>query len=118
MERLRNRRPGLGREPRFHGDAPGPAQSSHPTDAIVFAYAGAERPGTKQASPDADLCGCELPGYFCSGVPGILAHIENGRLAAGAEVERCDQCQRYPSDEAARERLRELGFVQPEAPVV
>ncbi len=55
-------------------------------------------------------CECELPGYFCSGVPGILAHLENGRLADGAEVERCGLCCRYPSDAAALEKLRELGF--------
>jgi len=39
-------------------------------------------------------CECEKPGYFCSGVPG-----------------RCDLCQRYPSDAAALEKLRELGYV-------
>ena len=55
-------------------------------------------------------CACEKPGYFCSGVPGILAHVENGRLAQGAKVERCDLCQQYPSDAAALEKLRELGY--------
>jgi hypothetical protein len=55
-------------------------------------------------------CDCELPGVFCSGVPGILAHIENGRLAPHCNVERCDLCQRYPSDEAALEKLVELGM--------
>jgi len=58
-------------------------------------------------------CECEKPGYFFSGVPGILAHMENGRLAPGAEVERCDLCQRYPTDEAALEKLRELGHGPP-----
>ena len=58
-------------------------------------------------------CECEKPGYFCSGVPGILAHMENGFLAEGAEVNRCDLCRRYPSDEAAFEKLRELGLVPP-----
>ena len=53
-------------------------------------------------------CECEKPGFFCSGVPGILAHMENGRLAEGAQANRCDLCQRYPSDEAAFEKLREL----------
>jgi uroporphyrinogen-III synthase len=43
-------------------------------------------------------------------VPGILAHLENGLLAGGAKVERCDLYQRYPSDEAAYQRLRELGY--------
>ncbi len=58
-------------------------------------------------------CDCQRPGYFCSGVPGIIARIENGRLARGSKVERCDLCQRYPSDEAALKRLRELGYVDP-----
>ena len=43
-------------------------------------------------------CECELPGFFYSGVPGILARIEAGRLVTGATVERCDLCQRYPDD--------------------
>ncbi len=64
------------------------------------------------AGPE-DECDCEKPGYFCSGVPGILAHIESGRLAPGAKVERCDLCRRYPSDEAAAEKLRELGHDRP-----
>jgi len=53
-------------------------------------------------------CECQKPGFFCSGVPGILAHMENGRLAEGAQVNRCDLCRRYPSDEAAFEKLRQL----------
>jgi hypothetical protein len=55
-------------------------------------------------------CDCEVPGMFCSGVPGILAAMKNGRLAPGAVVERCDLCQRYPSDEAAYQQLVELGL--------
>lgn len=62
---------------------------------------------------DCLLCECEEPGSFYSGVPGILAHVENGKLTPGAKVERCDLCQRYPSDEAALGKLRELGYVQP-----
>ncbi len=58
-------------------------------------------------------CECELPGHFCSGVPGILAHLENGRLAEGATVERCGLCCRYPSDAAAMEKLHELGYAPP-----
>jgi len=57
---------------------------------------------------DDTRCECEKPGFFCSGIPGILAHMENGRLAKGAKVNRCDLCQRYPSDEAALEKLRQL----------
>jgi hypothetical protein len=53
-------------------------------------------------------CECEQPGYFCCGVPGILAHLEDGRLPEGAKVERCGLCCRYPSDAAALEKLREL----------
>lgn len=60
-------------------------------------------------SPD-EKCDCELPGYFCSGVPGILAHMENGRLADDSGVERCDLCQRYPTDESALESLRRRGL--------
>lgn len=56
-------------------------------------------------------CECEEPGHFCSGVPGILAHMENGSLTKGTQVNRCDLCRRYPSDEAAFEKLRELGLV-------
>lgn len=59
---------------------------------------------------DDTYCDCQLPGFFCSGVPGIVAHVENGRLSATAKVERCDACQRYPNDEAALVKLRELGF--------
>lgn len=62
---------------------------------------------------DDSRCECEKPGFFSSGIPGILAHMENGRLAQGAQVNRCDLCQRYPSDEAAFEKLRDLGHVSP-----
>jgi hypothetical protein len=64
---------------------------------------------------DENRCECEKGGFFCSGVPGILAHMENGRLADGAQVNRCDLCQRYPSDEAALEKLRELDLIPPKA---
>lgn len=60
--------------------------------------------------PPTEPCECERPGPFCSGVPGVLARVENQRLAPGAAVERCDLCRRFPSDEAAFERLRELGI--------
>jgi hypothetical protein len=56
------------------------------------------------------VCDCQRLGEFCSGVPGILAHLENGRLAEGAKVERCDLCRRYASDEEALDKLRELGI--------
>jgi hypothetical protein len=58
-------------------------------------------------------CDCELPGAFCSGIPGILAQIKEGRLIGGTRVERCDLCQRYESDEAALARLVELGMAPP-----
>ena len=56
-------------------------------------------------------CACEEPGHFCSGISGILAHFENGSLAPGAKVERCGQCERYPSDAAAWAKLVEMGLV-------
>ena len=55
-------------------------------------------------------CECERPRVFCSGVPGVLARMEQGRLAPNATVERCDLCQRYASDDAARQRLIELSL--------
>ena len=55
-------------------------------------------------------CECEAPGSFTSGVPGIIARMENGKLAAGASVERCDHCRRYTNDEAAHDKLVELGL--------
>jgi hypothetical protein len=72
-----------------------------------------DAPGAGQTDPndeDDSRCDCEFPGYFYSGVPGVIARVENGRLAEGASVERCDLCRRYPSDAAAREWLRELGI--------
>jgi len=58
-------------------------------------------------------CDCEQPGLFFSGVPGIIARLEHGWLPIGVDVERCDACQRYPSDEAALAHLRELGMAPP-----
>jgi hypothetical protein len=55
-------------------------------------------------------CECEKPGYFFCGVPGILAHLDNGKLPGGAKVERCDFCRRIPSDEAALAKLQDLGI--------
>jgi len=65
-------------------------------------------------------CDCELSGgdFFC-GVPGILAHLEEGKVSADFRVERCDLCRRYPSDAAARRKLQELGLIaepQPNLP--
>lgn len=57
-----------------------------------------------------ESCECEQPGHFYCGIPGILAHLDNGRLAPGCQAQRCDQCQRYPSDEAALTKLKELGL--------
>ena len=53
-------------------------------------------------------CDCERPGEFCSGVPGVIARMEQGRLAPNATVERCDLCQRFATDDAAHQRLIEL----------
>ena len=70
-------------------------------------------PEEEPADHNCYRCECELPGYFCSGVPGILAHLEHGLLPAGAKVERCDLCRRYDSDEVALDKLKELGHVPP-----
>ena len=55
-------------------------------------------------------CDCEYPGAFHTGVPGILAAMEPGRLASGAVVARCAQCQRYRTDAAALAHLKVLGL--------
>jgi hypothetical protein len=70
-----------------------------------------KEPVAAEAVEDDPRCDCELPAFFCCGVPGILAHLKGGRVAPGAKVERCDQCQRYESDEAARQKLIELGIL-------
>jgi hypothetical protein len=72
-----------------------------------------------QAEPSNPLvpCECELPGEFFCGVPGVLAHLENGRVSVDFRVERCDLCCRYPSDAAARRKLQELGLIaEPDLP--
>jgi hypothetical protein len=58
------------------------------------------------------ICDCQLSGWFCSGVPGILARVENCQLVKGTEVERCDICMRYASDEEALQKLTELGITK------
>ena len=57
-------------------------------------------------------CDCELPGCFHTGVHGVLAAMEDGRVAPQAIVERCDQCCRFESDAAALARLVELGLAR------
>jgi hypothetical protein len=58
---------------------------------------------------------CETPDEpFHSGVPGILARVENGRRVPGAEVHRCEASVRYESDAAAHAKLRELGTASTE----
>jgi hypothetical protein len=37
--------------------------------------------------------------------------MQNGRVAPGAVVERCDFCRRYPSDAVALAKLRELALI-------
>lgn len=59
-------------------------------------------------------CECESPGPFFSGIPGILAAVNNGQLVPGAVAERCDQCERYPSDDAALKHLIALGIASSE----
>lgn len=63
--------------------------------------------------PSDTKCCCERPGYYYTGIPGVLARMVKGRLAEDASVERCDVCQRYDSDEAALHRLEELGLAEP-----
>lgn len=46
-------------------------------------------------------CDCEQPGTFNCGIPGIVGSVESPDTA-----ERCDQCERFPSDEAARQELK------------
>lgn len=60
------------------------------------------------------VCECEQPGHFRSGVSGILARVENGRVVEGTKVERCDSCSRYPSDKATFEKLVKLGIASGE----
>jgi len=69
-----------------------------------------ERLNLPDPPEDDKLCDCETPGFFYAGVPGILAHLHEGRVAPGALVERCDMCCRFASDEEAKARLRELGI--------
>ena len=64
--------------------------------------------------PTPDTCDCQLPGYFRSGVPGILAHMANCQAVPGAIVERCDLCERYPTDQAATEQLQALNMIRRE----
>jgi hypothetical protein len=74
------------------------AESSPPEDAV-------------EGDDQSDICECQREGFFCSGVPGILAHLENGKVVTGTTVDRCDVCGLYPSGEAALKKLRELGMV-------
>ena len=60
-------------------------------------------------------CVCEDLGHFRSGVPGILAHVKNGRITG--RVERCDTCQRFRDDQIAEAVLRRvLGQREPKSP--
>jgi hypothetical protein len=69
-----------------------------------------ERLNMPELAEDDEPCDCEIPGFYCAGVPGILAHLKDGRVAPGALIERCDMCCRFASDEEAKVRLRELGI--------
>jgi len=61
-----------------------------------------------------DRCECEKPGYFCSGVKGIIAHIHNGHIVG--TVERCDTCGIYASDADAERMLEKYLFGQKNGP--
>ena len=69
-----------------------------------------ERLNLPEPDEEQEPCDCEAPGFFHAGVPGILAHLREGRVAPGALVEHCDRCRRFGSDEEAKSRLRELGI--------
>ena len=60
----------------------------------------------------AEVCDCERPGCFYSGVPGVIAHVKNGRLGKTEMVQRCDMCQRFATDEAALAELYRLGVTR------
>lgn len=65
----------------------------------------AESPGSTEGCPE-----CEVEGFYYTGVPGVLARMENGKVAVGAKVERCDACCLYPDDRTAREIMTALGL--------
>ena len=68
---------------------------------------------TRLAHPGRDeRCECEMPGSFCSGVPGILGLMEN-EAAPDATVERCDLCRRFEIDEAAAGKSGAGGLADP-----
>jgi hypothetical protein len=52
------------------------------------------------------LCGCEEPGLFNCGIPGILAG--QPRSKGHRYIERCDICERFSSDEAAGEAYADV----------
>ena len=60
-------------------------------------------------------CECESEGFYCSGVPGILAHVEGGKVPSHevSAVERCDQCERFASDADAIAELSRRGMFGP-----
>jgi hypothetical protein len=71
-----------------------------------------ERLNIPESDSGDELCDCEVAGFFCAGVPGILAHLKDGRVAPGALVERCDRCCRFASDTEALAKLQELGIAE------
>jgi len=50
---------------------------------------------------------CEYEGFYNSGVPGVLAHVEDGQFYG---VERCDACELYATDELAEQALIAAGI--------
>ena len=57
------------------------------------------------------LCPCETPGPLYTGVPGVLAEMRDGRVAPGADIERCRRCRRYPNNFAALAALNARGLI-------
>jgi len=86
-------------------------------DVIVVPLPVEPRSQSLAEEDESEPCECEAPDQpFYSGVPGILARVENGRVVPDTKIERCDACERFASDDAAREKLRELGMLGPETP--
>jgi len=50
-------------------------------------------------------CACETDANFYPGIPGVLANLIDGNLPDDHDVQRCDMCQLYESDDAAKVAL-------------
>jgi len=92
----------------FYGDRSiydGPISEEDALRHVLFEPAKAEVP-EKFA-----LCACMEPGHVHCGVPDVIAHFENGRFPPRSKVKRCDQCERYLSDDASKVVSQEWGLI-------